>query len=59
MVLRAVEVEQLIRADHPARLFWEITGKLDLRSFYASIKSVEGRAGREAIDPRLLVSIWL
>jgi transposase len=59
MVLRAVEVEQLIPADHPARLFWEITGQLNLKSFYASIKSVEGRAGREAIDPRLLISIWL
>lgn len=59
MVLRAVEVEKLIPAGHPARLFWEIAGKLDLTGFYTSIKSVEGRAGREAIDPRLLVSIWL
>ena len=58
-VLRTVDVEQLIPADHPARLFWEITGKLDLSAYYGAIKSKRGCAGRPTFDPRLLIAVWL
>ena len=58
-VLRTVDVEQLIPADHPARLFWDITGKLDLSAYYGAIKSKRGRAGRPTFDPRLLITVWL
>jgi transposase len=57
--LRAVDVEQLIPADHAARLFWDVTGKLDLSAFYAAIKTKRGRAGRPTFDPRLLITVWL
>lgn len=57
--LRTVDVEQLIPADHAARLFWEVTGQLDLSAYYAAIKTKRGRAGRPTFDPRLLISIWL
>jgi transposase len=59
MVLRPFSVEQLIGEDHPARAIWELLGKLDLGRFYARIKAVEGTAGREAVDPRLLISLWV
>src|SRR3989442_15148701 len=59
MVLRAVEVEKLIEADHVARAVWELVGRLDLSRFRAAIESVEGEAGRPAFDPQLLISVWI
>lgn len=59
MVLRAVDVEQLIEPEHPARSIWEFVGQLNLDSFYQSVHSFEGSAGRSALDPRLLISIWV
>jgi transposase len=33
--------------------------RLDLSALYAEIGSVEGRAGRAAIDPKILMALWL
>jgi transposase len=59
MVLRPMEVEQLIPEDHPARAIWQLVGQCDLGRFYAEIKAVEGTAGREPVDPWLLISLWI
>jgi transposase len=59
MRLHPVEVERLVEADHAVRAIWELVGQRDLSGFYAPIKAVEGVAGREAIDPRLLISLWV
>lgn len=59
MMLRMVDVEQLIEADHPARAIWELTGRMNWSGFYTSIQAVEGVAGRQAWDPRLLSSVWI
>ena len=59
MLWRAVDVDQLIEADHPARSIWELVGRLHLDSFYCCIGAVEGRAGRNAFDPRLLIAVWI
>jgi hypothetical protein len=45
--------------DDPVRAIWEITGRLNLTDFYAAIETQEGEAGRVAIDPRLLISLWV
>jgi len=34
-------------------------GKLDLSRFYEAIGAVEGVAGRPALDPRLMISLWI
>lgn len=52
-------LEDLIGPDHIARAIWELTGKLPLDQFLAGNKSVEGVAGRERNDPRVLVSLWV
>ena len=52
-------IEDLIPPDHKARLVWQLIQDLDLTLLYAQIKAVEGHAGRPAIDPRILVALWL
>ena len=59
MAWRAVDVEQLIAEDHPARAIWQLVGKLHLSAFYKGIGAVEGEAGRPALDPQLLISLWI
>jgi transposase len=54
-----LDLENLITADHPARIIWEVSGRLDLRGFEAESKSVEGSAGRPAWPPQLMVSVWV
>jgi transposase len=59
MCWRPVEVDQLVEEDHSVRAIWELIGQQDLSQFYAQIKAVAGVAGREAVDPQLLVSLWI
>ena len=41
------------------RLVWAYTASLDLSELYARIKAVEGQPGRDPIDPRILLALWL
>jgi transposase len=59
IVFRTAALDDLIPADHPARIVWEFVGGLDLRPLYDSIKSVAGNAGRPAIDPKILMALWI
>ncbi len=59
MSWRAVDVEKLIGEDHPARAIWTLVGRLDLSRFYEGIASSAEEGGRPAIDPQLLVSLWV
>jgi hypothetical protein len=45
MLLRPVNVEQLIPDDHPARAIWELAGRLDRPPFHQAIAAVEGVPG--------------
>jgi transposase len=56
---RAVDVEELIEPEHPARAIWAVVEKLDLSGFHENVRALQGTAGRSAIDPRLLVSVWI
>ena len=49
----------MLPADHGARTVWAFVQALDLAPLYARIKSVEGGAGAPAIDPAILVALWL
>jgi transposase len=59
LILRTVDVEQLVPDDHEVRAIWEFVGRLDLSRYYEDIKAVNGVAGREATDPQLLISLWI
>ena len=59
MSWRAVDVERLIEQDHQARAIWEMVGRLDVSRFYEAIASSAEEGGRPAIDPQLLISLWV
>jgi transposase len=52
-------LEDLIPQDHLARLVWEVVERLDLSAFCAHIKVFEGEPGAPAIDPQILITLWL
>lgn len=58
-VLRPTEIDRLLPAAHRARVIWDFTGGLDLSRLTAKIKAVEGHAGAPAIDPRILLALWM
>ncbi len=58
MLMRPVNVEELVEADHPVRALWHLVGRLDLSRFYREIEAVAGVAGRPALDPILMISLW-
>lgn len=57
--LRAVDLEAVLAPDHAARTVWAFVQSMDLAPLYARIKSVAGRGGAPAIDPAILVALWL
>lgn len=59
MELRASDLESLLPEGHRARLVWAYVERQDLTRFYAGIRAVEGRVGRSAIAPEILLALWL
>lgn len=57
--LRACDLDSLLGSDHAARTVWAFVQSLDLGALHAKIKAVEHAAGRPAIDPAILVALWL
>src|SRR5512145_1546198 len=56
---RPVALDSLLAGEHEARLIWAWVEGLDLTVLYARIQAVEGQAGRTAIDPAILLALWL
>jgi transposase len=52
-------LDERLPEDHPARQVWAYVESADLTALYDQIKAVEGWAGRRAIDPKILLSLWL
>jgi transposase len=53
-------LDDLLPHDHPARLVWDfIDKKLDTSELYGGIRAVEGEAGRDATDPKILLCLWV
>lgn len=57
--IRLASLDSLLSDDHRARVVWEYVQGADLSPLHEGIRSVEGRAGRDATDPRILLSLWL
>ena len=52
-------LDDLLPTDHPARCIWEYLEGIDLSKSINTVKSIEGCAGRPAIDPKILTALWL
>jgi transposase len=59
VMVHLASLNDLLPEDHRARAVWAMVEEYDLTSFYAAIVAVEGEPGRPAIDPRLLMAVWL
>src|SRR2546422_6840127 len=45
--------------DHPARAIWAVVDRLDLSTLYAEIVARDAVAGAPAIDPKILLALWV
>lgn len=54
-----VDLDQLVAADHPARMVAAFVEGLDLTPLYEEIRARADGPGRDAIDPALLLMLWL
>ena len=59
IALRPMDLEATVGPEHAVRNVWAFVERLDLSALYAGIGSVEGGAGRPAIDPQILMALWL
>lgn len=57
MIMRTLD--DLLPQEHLARDIWKYVEGLDLSLVLGKIQSVVGNAGRPAIDPKILLAIWL
>src|SRR5438067_1738383 len=57
--LRPLDLESLLPPEHRARAVWAVVEQLDLRAFYDAIVARGSEPGRPAIDPQILVALWL
>lgn len=56
---RDASLDQMIPKDHRVRAIWAYVDSLDLKPLYCRIQAVEGGAGRDAVDPKILMALWM
>lgn len=56
---RDASLDQLIPKDHRVRAVWSYVDSLDLKPLYEKIQAVEGGVGRDAVDPKILLALWM
>ena len=56
---RDAALDQMIPKDHRVRAVWAYVDSLDLTPLYSKIRAVEGGAGRDAVDPKILMALWM
>ena len=57
--LRAVDLEALLPADHPARVIWAYVQRLDLSALEESVRARAHGPGQAPVSPRLQLALWL
>jgi transposase len=56
---RTYDLDSCIAEDHRVRQLWAFVEQLDLSEFEKDVLSRGSRPGRPAIDPRVLITLWL
>src|SRR5712692_9337054 len=59
VTMRMLALDDLLPADHRARVVWEYVQGVDVTPLYQHIRAVEGSKGRDATDPKILLALWL
>jgi transposase len=54
-----LDLDGLVPEDHSARAIWLVVEKLDLSALYAQIEARDDLAGASAIDPKILLTLWV
>lgn len=57
--LESRNLDQLVPDEHRVRVLWDAVCRLDLTAFYERIRARGVTPGRPAIDPRVLITLWL
>lgn len=52
-------LDTLLPADHRARDIWDFVNSLDTRPCYAQLNTFDGKDGRPAISPQVLLALWI
>ncbi len=52
-------LDEMLDADHMVRAIWLYVESLDLSALYSKIRAVEGGVGRDAVDPQILMALWM
>ncbi len=53
------DLDAAVPQDHTARAIWDLLEHMDLSRFYGSIKAVLEGPGRPAVDPQILLALWI
>ena len=59
IIVPAMPLEDLLTPEHHARAIWQFVQGLDLTLLYDTIRAIEGKPGRPATDPQILVTLWV
>ena len=54
-----IDVDAQLPEDHPARAISAVIDRLDLSTLYAQVDAFQGLAGAPAIDPKILLALWV
>ncbi|VIO71418.1 hypothetical protein CI1B_36020 [Bradyrhizobium ivorense] len=57
--LRAVDLEALLPAEHPARVIWAYVERLDLSALEGTVRARAHGPGQAPVSPRLQLALWL
>jgi transposase len=57
--LRAVDLEALLPAEHPARVIWAYVQRLDLSALEETVRARAHGPGQAPVSPRLQLALWL
>ena len=56
---RDASLDQFVPADHRVRLVWAYVEALNVAPLYKEIRAVEGGPGRDPVDPKILLALWI
>ena len=54
-----IDLGAMLPEDHSARLIWAVVERLELSALYAQIEARDEVAGAPAIDPKILLALWV